>query len=106
MHMRRREFVGLLGGAAAATIRPRTSRAQPSSGRVFRIGFLGLPSADNLPKRTGAFRAGVSQSQPIVLTKVTTVVVSAVYLALAPSYDCPEASRLPTSNRFFRMDGT
>src|ERR1700730_6006225 len=49
MPMRRREFVGLLGGAAAAIIRPRVSRAQ-SSGKVFRIGFLGLPSADSLPK--------------------------------------------------------
>jgi len=59
MHMRRREFVGVLGGAAAATIWPRTSRAQPSSARVFRIGFLGSPSADSLPKRTEAFRAGL-----------------------------------------------
>src|SRR5260370_39780236 len=57
--MRRREFVGVLGGAAAATIWLRTSRAQPSSARIFRIGFLGLPSADSLPKRTEAFRAGL-----------------------------------------------
>jgi putative ABC transport system substrate-binding protein len=56
--MRRREFVGLLGGAAAASIRPRVSRAQ-SSGKIFRIGFLGLPSADSLPKRTEAFRMGL-----------------------------------------------
>jgi putative ABC transport system substrate-binding protein len=59
MHIRRREFVGLLGGAAAATIWPLTSRAQASSAKVFRIGFLGLPSADSLPKRTEAFRAGL-----------------------------------------------
>jgi putative ABC transport system substrate-binding protein len=59
MHMRRREFVKVLGGAAAATIWPCTSRAQPSSAKVFRIGFLGLPSADSLPKRTEAFRAGL-----------------------------------------------
>jgi len=57
--MRRRDFVGVVGGAAAATIWPRTSRAQPSSAKVFRIGFLGLPSADSLPKRTEAFRAGL-----------------------------------------------
>jgi len=57
--MRRREFVGLLGGAAAATIWPLTSRAQASSAKVFRIGFLGSPSADSLPKRTEAFRAGL-----------------------------------------------
>src|ERR1700681_4469232 len=58
-HIRRREFVGLLGGAAAATIWPLTSRAQASSAKVFRIGFLGSPSADSLPKRTEAFRAGL-----------------------------------------------
>ena len=57
--MRRREFVGVLGGVAAATIWPRASRAQQSSGKVFRIGFLGLPAADSLPKRTEAFRAGL-----------------------------------------------
>ena len=57
--MRRREFVGLLGGVAATTIWPRASRAQQSSGKVFRIGFLGLPAADGLPKRTEAFRAGL-----------------------------------------------
>src|SRR5258708_13110745 len=56
--MKRREFVGLLGAAAATTIWPRVSRAQ-SSGKVFRIGFLGLPSADSLPKRTEAFRMGL-----------------------------------------------
>jgi putative ABC transport system substrate-binding protein len=57
--MRRREFVGLLGGVAVTTIWPRASRAQQSSGKVFRIGFLGLPAADSLPKRTEAFRAGL-----------------------------------------------
>jgi putative tryptophan/tyrosine transport system substrate-binding protein len=56
--MRRREFVGFLGAAAVA-IWPRASRAQQSSAKVFRIGFLGLPSADSLPKRTEAFRAGL-----------------------------------------------
>jgi hypothetical protein len=40
----------------------------------------------------------VSQSKPIVLTVMT--VVDAVCLALAPSYDYPEACRLPSSNHF------
>jgi putative ABC transport system substrate-binding protein len=54
--MRRREFIMVLGGAAAAW--PLAARAQPSA-KVFRIGFLGLPGADSLPKRTEAFRAGL-----------------------------------------------
>jgi putative tryptophan/tyrosine transport system substrate-binding protein len=56
--MRRRQFVGLLGGGAAA-MWPLVSRAQTPSARIFRVGFLGLPSADSLPKRTEAFRAGL-----------------------------------------------
>ena len=37
----------------------RCSRAQQSSAKVVRVGFLGLPSADSLPKRTEAFRNGL-----------------------------------------------
>ena len=55
--MRRREFVTLLGGAALMC--PFIVRAQPVSGKVARIGFIGLPSADSLPKRTEAFQAGL-----------------------------------------------
>ena len=54
--MRRREFISLLGSAAAM---PLVARAQQPSAKVFRIGFLGLPTADSLPKRTEAFRAGL-----------------------------------------------
>jgi putative tryptophan/tyrosine transport system substrate-binding protein len=57
--MRRREFVGLLGSVGATAVWPRGTRAQQSSGKVFRIGFLGLPAVDSLPKRTEAFRAGL-----------------------------------------------
>ena len=55
--MRRREFIRLVSGAAAAW--PFATRAQKLSAKVFRIGFLGLPTADSLPKRPEAFRAGL-----------------------------------------------
>ena len=54
--MRRREFISLLGGATIAW--PLAARAQQTD-RIFRIGFLGLPTADSLPKRTEAFRDGL-----------------------------------------------
>jgi putative ABC transport system substrate-binding protein len=55
--MQRREFITLLGGVTAAW--PLVARAQQPSAKVFRIGFLGLPTADSLPKRPEAFRAGL-----------------------------------------------
>jgi putative tryptophan/tyrosine transport system substrate-binding protein len=55
--MRRREFIKLIGGAAAAW--PFATRAQKLSAKVFRIGFLGTPTADSLPKRPEAFRAAL-----------------------------------------------
>jgi len=55
--MLRREFVGLFGVAAAMTLRSGALRAESS--KVFRVGFLGLPSADSLPKRTKAFSDGL-----------------------------------------------
>jgi putative ABC transport system substrate-binding protein len=59
--MQRREFITLLGGAAAASSVSwqRVALAQQPSAKVFRIGFLGLPTADSLPKRPEAFRAGL-----------------------------------------------
>jgi putative ABC transport system substrate-binding protein len=55
--MKRREFITLLGTAAAW---PLAARAQ-QGGRIFRIGFLGLPTADSLPERTEAFRSGLRE---------------------------------------------
>jgi ABC-type uncharacterized transport system substrate-binding protein len=58
--MRRREFITLLGGAATASLAwSRVAFAQQPSTKVFRIGFLGLSTADSLPKRPEAFRVGL-----------------------------------------------
>src|SRR5262249_12245906 len=57
--MRRREFISLLSAAVASW--PLVARAQQPSTRVFRIGFLGLPTADSLPERPEAFRAGLRE---------------------------------------------
>ena len=56
--MRRREFITLLGGAAATW--PLVARAQQASGKLFRIGYVGLIAANALPKRIEAFRASLS----------------------------------------------
>ncbi len=55
--MQRREFITIIGGAAA--ILPLSARAQLASTKVFRVGFLGLASADGLPERTKALRSGL-----------------------------------------------
>jgi putative ABC transport system substrate-binding protein len=54
--MRRREFITLVVGSAAAW--PFVGRAQEAT-KVYRIGFVGLPSAGSLPERLEAFRAGL-----------------------------------------------
>jgi len=59
--VRRREFIKLLGATAATSgFLSGAARAQ-QSGKFFRIGFLGLPTADGLPERTDAFRAGLRE---------------------------------------------
>jgi putative tryptophan/tyrosine transport system substrate-binding protein len=54
--MNRREFITLLGGAAAGW--PLVARAQPS-GKVYRIGFLGVTSYAEYSRLVDALRAGL-----------------------------------------------
>src|SRR5262245_24928466 len=56
-HTRRREFITLLGGAAAW---PLAARAQ-TSGKVYRIGFLGVFSYAEYRRHVDALRMGLSQ---------------------------------------------
>jgi putative tryptophan/tyrosine transport system substrate-binding protein len=59
--VKRREFITLIGAAATASVAwPHAARAQ-QGGKLFRIGFVGLPNADGLPERTEAFRAGLRE---------------------------------------------
>jgi putative tryptophan/tyrosine transport system substrate-binding protein len=57
-YVKRREFLTLLGGAAAAW--PLAARAQPS-GKTYRIGFLGLTSLAETRPRVDALRTGLRQ---------------------------------------------
>jgi putative ABC transport system substrate-binding protein len=54
--MRRREFIGLIGGAAAW---PRSARAQQPAGRVYRVGWLAIGSREQQLHLIGAFEEGL-----------------------------------------------
>lgn len=55
--MRRREFIGLVGGTAAAW--PLTVRAQQPAGRVYRVGHLSIPSREQALPFIKAFEEGL-----------------------------------------------
>ena len=56
--MRRREFLGVLGGGGATVAWPLTARAQQAE-RTARIGYLGLTSASQHVRLSDPFRAGL-----------------------------------------------
>ena len=70
IHIRRREFIFTLGGAAAAW--PLAARAQPS-GKTYRIGFLGVSSyaeyanATSTPCEAGLRQLGYEEGKNIVI---------------------------------------
>ena len=55
--MRRREFITLLGGAAATW--PLAARAQQPAGRVYRVGYLAIPSREQALHLIKAFEDGL-----------------------------------------------
>src|SRR5258707_6838974 len=55
--MRRREVITLFGGTAAAW--PLAARAQQPAGRVYRVGFLLIPSRDQTLPFVKAFEEGL-----------------------------------------------
>jgi putative ABC transport system substrate-binding protein len=55
--MRRREFITLLGGWAVAW--PVATRAQPSAGRVYRVGYLVVTSRERQLPQISAFEDGL-----------------------------------------------
>jgi len=55
--MRRREFITLFGGAAAAW--PHAARAQQPAGRVYRIGFLSVSFREQVLYASKAFEGGL-----------------------------------------------
>jgi putative ABC transport system substrate-binding protein len=57
MDMRRREFLELIGGAAAAW--PLSARAQQPAGRVYRVGYLATGSQEQQPGLIKAFVEGL-----------------------------------------------
>ena len=59
--MKRRSFITLLGGAAAASTWPLAVRAQQQSAKIARIGYLTFGTAAAAAPRVEAMRAGLRE---------------------------------------------
>jgi putative ABC transport system substrate-binding protein len=59
--MRRREFITLIGGAAASSVLPPLAARAQQGARMPRIGFLGLAPASTWTDRIAAFRLGLRE---------------------------------------------
>ena len=74
--MRRRDFIGALGGVAAAW--PVVVRGQPSAGKIARIGFLGVPDNPSISQGYPAFldelkKSGFSEGQNLAIETVKNI---------------------------------
>ena len=74
--MRRRDFIGALGGVAAAW--PVMARARPSAGRISRIGFVGVVDNPIISPGYPAFvdelkKSGFSEGQNLAIEAVRDI---------------------------------
>ena len=68
--MKRREFITLLGGVAAAPLWPRVVRTQPS-GKVPRIGFFSLATWNRMLAALNAWSLGIAMKSKLLLVAAT-----------------------------------
>ena len=90
--MKRRSFITLLGGAAAASTWPLAVRAQQQSAKIARIGYLTFGTAAAAAPRVEAMRAGLRENAAPNATvgnkRISVLAIRRVSMASARSI-CP-----------------